>query len=214
MKTYDYILKKYNITVGRQYIIEISDMGRDNLAELFAELKFKKGVEIGVDRGQYSEVLCKANPKAQIFSVDPWRSEAYEPGGWVDEEQKFFDDIRKQAEEKLAPYKNCTIVPKTSVEAMKDFKDDSVDFVYIDGNHDFPSVIQDLHGWKKKLRPGGILSGHDYAYFTPSKFNHVKKALESYTRSYRMIPFFVAGSFNVVEGEVRDKYRSWFWVKQ
>jgi hypothetical protein len=98
--------------------------------------------------------------------------------------------------------------------ALKLFPDNSLDFVYIDGNHDFLNIIQDIDGWKKKVRPGGILSGHDYANFSFKKHNHVKRALDAYARSYRMIPFFIAGDYEVRDGEKRDKYRSWFWVKQ
>ena len=79
MNTYQYILKKYNINPGRQYIIEIPNMGRADLAALFAELKFKKGVEVGVEQGLYSEVLLKANPKLHLYSIDPWKASAYEP---------------------------------------------------------------------------------------------------------------------------------------
>ena len=63
MNTYQYILKKYNINPGRQYIIEIPNMGRADLAALFAELKFKKGVEVDDHRGSfhlpYAEHLLK-----------------------------------------------------------------------------------------------------------------------------------------------------------
>src|SRR3989304_10495512 len=92
MKTYDYIIKKCGITVGNQYIIDIPNMGRDNLAELFAELNLTKGVELGVDRGEFSEVLCKANPQARIYSIDPWASFAYAPNTYVNEEQEYWVD--------------------------------------------------------------------------------------------------------------------------
>ncbi len=213
MNTFDYIIKKYNINVGRQYAVEIPDMGRDNLAELFAELNFTKGVEIGVERGEYSEVLCKANPKLHLYSVDPWRVSAYEPGiDGIDPEQAKFDQRFAEAKKRLAPY-NCTIVRKTSMEALKNFADNSLDFVYIDGNHDFVNFTNDLHFWLKKIRPGGIVSGHDYTYFTYAKFNHVRRVVEAYFRCYRMIPYFIVGAFTVDKGMIRDRYRSWFWVK-
>ena len=55
--TLDYILKKYNITVGKNYFIDIPEMkGSADLAKLFAELGFTNGVEIGTDQGEYAEV--------------------------------------------------------------------------------------------------------------------------------------------------------------
>src|SRR3990167_152522 len=116
--TYEYIIKKYNIEVGNQYIVDIPNIGRDDLAILFAESGFKVGVEVGVALGDYSEVLCKANPRLHLYSVDPWRLDAYEPeinpadAGNLDSQIQF-DDLYEKAKKKLAPY-NCTIVKKDS----------------------------------------------------------------------------------------------------
>lgn len=220
MNTYEYIIKKYNLNIGNQYIVEIPNMGRDDLAKLFAELKFTKGAEIGVWEGEYSEVLCKANSKLHLYAIDAWKLSSYES-----EEQKtaliapqsYFDTKYRVAVNRLAPY-NCTIVRKTSMEALKDFKDNSLDFVYIDANHDFPNFVNDLHYWLKKVREDGIISGHDYANFSYKKFNHVKRALVPYARCYRMQPLFIVGAQEYDSKDVpspgRDKYRSWFWVKK
>lgn len=211
MNTYKYIVDKYHINVGRQYLVDVEEMvGSVALSKLFAELNFNKGVEVGVDQGQFSEILCKDNPNLKLYSVDPWRSEAYEPGTYINEEQQYFEDRYQETVERLAPY-NCEIVRKTSAEALNDFEDNSLDFVYIDANHDFPNFTFDLHNWIKKVRPGGIVSGHDYAYYSYSKFNHVKRALIAYARCYRMIPLFAVMYDN--NGLKRDRFRSWFWVK-
>src|SRR3990167_2921250 len=212
MNTLDYILKKYNINIGNQYLIDVEGMvGSVALSKLFAELKFNKGVEVGVDRGLFSEILCKDNPNLHLYGVDPWASSAYETNTYINEEQKYFDDCYEETLKRLAPY-NCTIIRKTSMDALNDFEDNSLDFVYIDANHDFLNFTMDLHYWMKKVRPGGIISGHDYAYFSYSKFNHVKRALIAYARCYRMIPVFAVMYAN--KGLKRDRYRSWFWVKQ
>ncbi len=210
--TFDYIIKKYNITVGNQHIIDIPNMGRIELAGLFAELGFNLGAEIGVEKGRYSEVLCMANPDLHLYSIDPWNDTAYEQG--IPDGNASFVSAHEITKKRLAPYKNCHIVRKTSSAALNDFDDNSLDFVYIDANHDFPNFIFDLHNWIKKVKEGGIVSGHDYQVMSYSKFNHVKRALDAYARSYRMIPFFIIGDFEVREGELRDKWRSWMWVKK
>jgi hypothetical protein len=66
----------------------------------------------------------------------------------------------------------------------------------------------------KKIKIGGIMSGHDYAVYSYRKFNHVKRALDAYARCYRMIPFFVIGGQEYENGLVRDKFRSWMYVKR
>jgi hypothetical protein len=51
---------------------------------------------------------------------------------------------------------------KLSEEAVGAFPNDSLDFVYIDANHEFNAVLQDIRGWFPKVRPGGVLAGHDF----------------------------------------------------
>ncbi len=214
MINYEYILNKYELELGRQYIVDIPNMGRDDLAVLFRELGFNRGVELGVDEGKYSKVLCEANPDLHLYGVDPWAIEAYESGiAGVAEGQEYFDRMYEITRERMAPYLNYTMVRKTSKEALRNFEDNSLDFVYIDANHDFPNFTYDLHEWLKKVKVGGIMAGHDYAVFSYKKHNHVKRALEAYARSYRMQPLFIVGSLEYNTGIIRDKFRSWFWVK-
>jgi len=43
-------------------------------------------------------------------------------------------------------------------------EDASLDFCFIDGDHRYEAVKEDIIAWTPKLRKGGILSGHDYDY--------------------------------------------------
>ena len=227
--TFDYIIKKYNINVGRQYFVEIPEMGGSvGLANLFAELKFNKGAEIGVGTGEYSEVLCKANPSLHLSAVDSWELDAH-PKGYFDNsvatghspsaslKQEFWDGWYEESVKRLAPYNNCTIVRKRSMDALADFEDNSLDFVYIDAGHDFLNFTLDLHHWKDKVRVGGILAGHDYSSFPGYKNIHVKEVLTTYVQCYGMLPIFTMSrrSDLVKSGQLmrRDLYGNWFWVK-
>lgn len=213
METYEYIIKKFNINVGRQYFIDIPEMvGSAALAKLFAELNFNLGAEIGTDQGLYAEYLCQMNPNLKLQCVDPWLSDVYEKDrSGVVEDQPYFNARYEETVERLKPY-NCNLIRKTSMEALEDFEDNSLDFVYIDANHDFLNFTMDLHHWVKKVKPGGIISGHDYAIYSYKKFNHVKRALQAYAVCYRMLPIFAVMYDG--HGLRRDKYRSWFWVKK
>ena len=53
-------------------------------------------------------------------------------------------------------------VHAASVDAAKRFADKSVDFVFIDADHSAKAVYEDLQAWVPKVRPGGVLAGHDY----------------------------------------------------
>lgn len=207
----DYILNKYDLAVGRRMPVVIPNVGRDDLARLFAELGFKKGAEIGVERGRYTEVLCRENPQATIWGVDPWK--AYR--GYRDHvSQEKLDGFYGSAQRRLAPYGNYRFVRNFSMDVVKHFKNGSLDFVYIDGNHTLPFIINDLIEWSKKVRVGGIVSGHDYrASKRVVTQNHVVYAVHCFTQSYRIRPWFLLGRKEKVPGEVRDGNRSWMWVR-
>jgi len=212
METYEYIIKKFNINVGRQYTVDIPEMvGSVSLVKLFAELGFTKGAEIGVDRGLFSEYMCQNIPNLHLTGVDPWTRDVFEDGNPYKLDQSYFDGCYEEAKRRLAPY-NYTLIKKKSMDALADVPDNSLDFVYIDANHDFVNFSRDLDGWKHKVRPGGIVSGHDYAYYSFRKVNHVKRALDAYAICYRMHPIFAV--MYDPSGLKRDRYRSWFWVKQ
>jgi predicted O-methyltransferase YrrM len=70
------------------------------------------------------------------------------------------------------------IILKDSVEASKQFEDKSVDFVYIDGDHSYDAVKEDIIAWLPKIKINGIIGGHDYDYYSDKdKCRSVKKAV-------------------------------------
>ena len=209
--TLAYILNKYGLTIPRRMPIQIPDMGRIELAGLFRELGFKVGVEVGVETGAYSEVLCKANPEAKLYSVDIWQT--YK--GYRDHlNQEYLDDLYQIARDRLAGYQ-CELIRKYSMDAVKDFPEESLDFVYIDANHELPYVIDDLVEWSRRVRSGGIVAGHDYKESKELDSRlHVVYAVNAYVSAYRIWPWFLLGTKAQIEGQVRDSPRSWMWVAQ
>ena len=211
MSTLEFILKKYNITFddSTRMPIEIPDVGRKQFTMVLAELNFKVAVEVGVCDGIYSEVIARNNPQIRLYSVDPWQPlEDYKDY----QLQSTFTKMYAGAKERLEKYPNCQMVRKTSMEAVKDFADESVDFVYIDANHKFEFVIEDLAHWSKKLKRGGIMAGHDYIN-SVNKNIQVLKAVHTWTNVYKIRPWFVLGTNEMVTGRIRDRSRSWMWIK-
>jgi len=129
---------------------------RSELAKYFAELGFKVGAEVGVYRGDYSAELCANNPELKLYCIDSWGTPLPGKGEGVDKKNAF-----RKAQKLLAPY-NCELIKKFSMDAVKDFEDNSLDFVYIDADHHYPLVRNDIREWAKKVHKGGIVSGHDY----------------------------------------------------
>ena len=67
--------------------------------------------------------------------------------------------------------------------------------------------------YNPKVKKGGILAGHDYLEITKPTHTHVFEAVNAYTKSYDIKPWFVLGRDDKIPGEIRDKRRSWMWVK-
>jgi hypothetical protein len=182
-----------------------------SLTQLFHDLNFTKGAEIGTERGLFAKRICVSNPGVKLYCIDPWL--AYK--GYRDYvSQSKLDDFYETARERLAPY-DCELVRKFSVDASRDFEDGSLDFIYIDANHNLLSVIQDLHYWTPKVRSGGIVAGHDMIKRkNPSVGMHVVQAVYAFTDAYNIDPWYILGRKEKVEGELREKQRSFMWVKQ
>lgn len=197
----DYIARKYNFDFGEKPPFYIKE-GRDGLARLFKEFEFKIGAEIGVQAGNYSVILCQTIPGLKLYGIDSWAK--YDGYNDVKGGQDRQDLIYEQAKSRMAPF-NCQLIKKWSVDAARDFEDNSLDFVYIDGNHDFSHCTEDVAHWSQKVRKGGIISGHDFLRCNRNRLRiHVQDVINGWTASYGISPWFV---FN------RDEFPSWMWVK-
>jgi len=173
---------------------------REKLAEYFVELGFKVGAEIGVEQGVYTKVLCKAG--LEIYAIDAWQS--YK--GYRDHvNQKKLNGFLEKTKERLTSY-NCHIVKKFSMDAVKEFYDESLDVVYIDANHSFPNIAQDIWYWSKKVRKGGIVSGHDYS-IALGKLGlnacHVKYVVDAWVKANNIELF-----------TTKERNPSWFYIKE
>jgi len=123
-----------------------------------------RGAEIGVKLGVYSDELLSRWHGEELVSIDPWLSA--DPEDYVDRSnvsQEEFDRYYEETRERLSRHgARSSIWRMTSTEAAGRVPDGSFDFVYIDARHDYDSVKEDLEAWCAKVRPGGILAGHDY----------------------------------------------------
>lgn len=203
-KTLEHILAQYNVDNASESPILLPNT-RTDLAKLFAQLNFKTGAEIGVLAGTYSKILCENNPTVKLFCIDAW--EIYDD---LPEKVSHNFHIRTRrglaATQELLKDYNCEFIKKYSMDAVKDFKRDSLDFVYIDANHSFDYVMQDIIEWAKIVRPGGIVSGHDYTCVNHDEVTfQVSTAVNTYTKVHGITPLFIFSNENST---------SWAFVKQ
>ncbi len=115
----------------------------DILIDLINKIQAKNIVEIGVSVGKNAtEIIqkCKLN---NFYLVDPDPHGVFNYG--------FFCN-----------YPEAKFLRLRSIQASKCIEDNSLDIVYIDGQHNYESVIEDIMYWTPKIRAGGIICGHDY----------------------------------------------------
>jgi hypothetical protein len=188
----------------------IPDMDRDEFAEMLCHLGCKVGAEIGVEQGRFSEVLCRAIPRLRLYCVDSWARYSH----YRDHvSQDKLDGFYRATEERLKLH-DAILVRGYSADVVKQFKSCSLDFVYIDANHSLPYVINDIWLWGERVRPGGIISGHDFIQYKQESIQcHVVQAVGAWTEAYRINPWFVIGSPESNDRGHRAA-RSWFWVKE
>ncbi len=74
------------------------------------------------------------------------------------------------------------------MDAVRDFPDKSLDYVYIDGLHDFDNVMMDIIHWTRKVKSGGIVSGHDFAV---AHNDGIIQAVEAYTRAHNIQTWYI-----------------------
>lgn len=131
-------------------------------------------VECGAWLGKSSSYLCdkvkELDKGIKVFIVDSWKGSK--------DELKTHHELATKTDifkifTKNMDGRTYTPVRKYSVEAAKDFNDNSCDVVFIDMGHTYEEIKEDIAVWLPKVKKGGYLAGHDYPTFAG-----VKKAVE------------------------------------
>ena len=124
-----------------------------------------KFVEIGSWKGKSSSFMCVeiANSGKQIdfYCVDTFEGSVEHQNN---PELPMLYEIFKNNMKPVEEYYRDLKMP--SLQAVQQFADESLDFVFIDGSHEYEDIKKDIVAWLPKVKRGGILAGHDY-YFPP-----------------------------------------------
>lgn len=203
MDNLEYFLKKFAIDLNQPSPFSLPISRETDIPNIFRELGFKTGAEIGVYRGAYSVNLLKNIPGLKLYGVDSW--ERYT--GYRDYPGEVFPDAQKEATEKTKNY-DCKLIKGWSHEVVKEFEDRSLDFVYLDGNHAYEYCVQDLALWSKKVKRGGVIYGHDFEDYHDKwqRFDiNVINAVTGWCKSYQIHPWFI------ITG---DKHPGWLYIKK
>ena len=119
--------------------------------------------EIGCFLGVSTETFALFNPK-ELYAIDIWgNNESYTESNWaIDQKEMTWNEIKKAFDERISKYPQVKTIEKYSSEATKSFEDNSLDMVYIDGDHTYDFVFNDLNNWFPKVKEGGFVAGHDH----------------------------------------------------
>lgn len=127
------------------------------------------GAEIGVWRGEFSAALIEHTQPKTLHLIDPWvvaedpkhRTALYGADRGIDMEN-VFATVRDRFSEPITSGQ-VVLHRAPSAEAMAAMADESLDFVYIDGDHAYEAVSTDLDLAWQKCRPGGMIAIDDYS---------------------------------------------------
>ncbi len=130
------------------------------------------GAEIGVFSGKMSQALLERED-LRLLMVDNWKAM---PKYRVTEDQQEsnFNKCQRIAGER------GLIIRADSTEAARMVQDESLDFVFIDADHSYWGVKADILAWRGKLKPGGLLCGHDYDNKGDPCGPEVKRAVDEF----------------------------------
>jgi len=144
-------------------------------------------VELGVWRGEFAQhILSILNPQ-KLYLVDPWQSQSDEQynRAWYscsqDEINEIHGEVLKRFEKEIETGQ-VEVCPITSLKASSLFEDEYFDFIYVDGNHLYDFVKNDLKLYFPKLKSGGIIMGDDYN-IEGWWDNGVKRAVDEFDHS-------------------------------
>lgn len=156
---------------------------------------FTEGAELGVREGLGAEQLCMAMPGLHLLCVDPWDQwDGHKDMRGHYENPRLF---LREAQERLKAY-DCEFAIARSKDWADKVLNKSLDFVYVDGDHTFDGTLLDLILWAPKVKPGGILAGHEYKLW---RYNGVIEAVNAYARAHNVRDWYITN----------EREATWFW---
>ena len=136
---------------------------RNDIVDILEKLKWKSAIEVGVQKGLFAKkMLDNWHSCTEYKLVDLWgKEEGYEePGAHSSLEHEM--NLGKTHRRVKGYEDKVEFFVMRSTEAAKFMKDSHFDFVYLDARHDYCAVAEDIEDYWPKVRPGGILAGHDF----------------------------------------------------
>ena len=171
---YNLILKIINDQIKIPHLYKYENYGEDwfSYPKLYSEMvyKFEDGshfVELGSWKGKSScymaTEIANSNKKITFDCIDTWGG-SLEHGEIFKDNNNLYDlfiNNMKHVKDYYRPIRMET------VKAHDLYKDQSLDFIFIDADHSYEAIQRDIKNWYPKLKQEGIIAGHDYTIGWP-----------------------------------------------
>lgn len=153
------------------------------------------GLEIGVDVGDTADFMLSNLPNLKLFGIDPY--EGYIDWNNNDLNINNRNFVKERAINTLNQYGDrFSLIETTSDKAVGIFKDEELDYIFIDGLHTYEQVLMDCRNYYSKVKTGGVFAGHDY-----NVIEGVRKAVQEFAAEV---------GANILETETDV----WYWIKK
>lgn len=155
------------------------------------------GVEVGVQKGEYSKAILENWDCRKLYLVDPWEEYDEYSEDWGAISQQGHEQNLEITKKNIEQYKNkVQIIKDYSVSAAELFNEKSLDFVYLDARHDKEGIKEDIEAWWPLIKEGGIIAGHDYTDFSqPHNKIEVKEVVDEFFEDYGRVNYTLDGPY-------------------
>ena len=121
----------------------------------------KRAMEIGVGKGVYSQYILSVLEPEHLVLVDSWdthdpnyRNARRQDASYAFTLTRFAKEIKEG---------RVTVYKGESEAVVPTLPESYFDYAFVDGDHRTPSVLTDLELCYRVIKPGGIISGHDFS---------------------------------------------------
>jgi Methyltransferase domain len=139
--------------------------------------------EVGVYKGDFTRDILRVAKPRELHLIDPWwtlqgRYEDF----WAEERDT--RAVYRQVESIAAEHAACEIHVGTSQQILPRFPDGFFDWVYLDSSHVYDQTVEELELLRRKVKPSGVIAGHDWEPDPKHVFHGVYRAVDEFCDRY------------------------------
>jgi hypothetical protein len=155
-------------------------------------------VEVGVFEGENAERIIRNLGIKRIYLIDPYK---YEKTDCSYTSKTDLCLAKEKMKKRLSKYGNKIIfIKRSSIKSLNSIPD-NCDYIYIDGNHNYKNVKEDIKNYYNKVKDGGILAGHNIENGGYYKNNGVTQAFVEFVAKKNLKPFIANKDWWIIKGE-------------